>query len=217
MIINNEESFFNWYNKVATPDDIALMERVENFSGLFEDMLFKSGTATHELIEAQRTDDSGNVITFGDTLAGPLEGFNYSCFRYKAEEPEHSDGFFDVQNSLLCVPLDADDSTVLHEMIHLHESVINDLPMYYHDMLYWALYQQLKDKIPQLDTIITSHAHIVTGKKLYREGGTHDILFLLKSFDLDIKMGYPLGTVFAYGRTDDLKNYDYIRDEPILT
>ena len=85
MIINNEESFFNWYNKVATPDDIALMERVENFSGLFEDMLFKSGTATHELIEAQRTDDSGNVITFGDTLAGPLEGFDYSCFRYKHE------------------------------------------------------------------------------------------------------------------------------------
>ena len=29
------------------------------------------------------------------------------------------------------------------------------------------------------------------------------MLFLLKSFDLDLKMGYKLGTVFGYGMVDE--------------
>lgn len=33
-------------------------------------------------------------------------------------------------------------------------------------------------------------------------GGVHDLLFLLKSFDLDLRMNYPLGTVFGYGMAD---------------
>ena len=94
-------------------------------------------------------------------------------------------------------------------MIHLHEAVINDLPMYFHDMLYWALYKELKVKILQLDEIITQHAHILTGSTLYSAGGLHDILFLLKSFDLDIRQGYPLGTVFAYGKEDEFRKYSY--------
>jgi hypothetical protein len=60
-----------------------------------------------------------------------------------------------------------------------------------------------------LDEIITSHAHMLTGSSLYARGGLHDILFLLKSFDLDIRMGYSLGTVFAYGRSDEFKDYSY--------
>ena len=93
----------------------------------------------------------------------------------------------------------------------MDEFLINDQPMYMHDMLYWALYQALKEKIPKLDEIITGHAHLLTGSMLFEEGGLHDILFLLKSFDLDISMGYPLGTVFGYGRIDDFKVYDYER------
>lgn len=104
-----------------------------------------------------------------------------------------------------------DDATILHELIHLHEYVINDLPMYFHDMVFWALYKDLKKKIPQLDEIITGHAHMLTEATLYSRGGLHDILFLLKSFDLDIRMGYPLGTVFAYGRADEFKDYSYTK------
>lgn len=29
------------------------------------------------------------------------------------------------------------------------------------------------------------------------------MLFLLKSFDLDLKMGYKLGTIFGYGMADE--------------
>ena len=118
---------------------------------------------------------------------------------------------YDAETNTITVEPDADDSTILHEMIHLHEFLINDQPMYFHDMLYWALYRDLKDKIPKLDEIITGHAHLLTESSLFNQGGLHDILFLLKSFDLDIRMGYPLGTVFGYGRIDDFKGYDYVK------
>jgi len=70
-----------------------------------------------------------------------------------------------------------------------------------------------EELIPQLDEIITRHAHILTGSTLYSSGGLHDILFLLKSFDLDIRQGYPLGTIFAYGKDDEFKGYSYEADD----
>ena len=42
------------------------------------------------------------------------------------------------------------------------------------------------------------------------KGGLHDILFLLKSFDLDIRKRYPLGTVFSYGRQNEFQHYIYL-------
>ena len=80
-------------------------------------------------------------------------------------------------------------------------------------MLYWTLYKDLRNKISKLDEIITKHAHVFNESDLYEEGGLHDILFLLKSFDLDIRMGYPLGTVFGYGRIDIFKKYIYVKEQ----
>ena len=51
-------------------------------------------------------------------------------------------------------------------------------------------------------TILHELGHILNETELQSQGGTHDILFLLKSFDLDLRKGYPLGTVFGYGRTE---------------
>lgn len=53
----------------------------------------------------------------------------------------------------------------------------------------------------------------MTQKNLQSAGGNHDLLFLLKSFDLLIRMDYPLGAVFAYGRQDLFKNYSYKKAE----
>lgn len=102
-----------------------------------------------------------------------------------------------------------ENSVLLHEMIHLHESVINELPLHYHDMLLWSLYQDLREKIKGLDDAINQHAHILNEHTIYSQGGLHDILFLLKSFDLDIRYQCPLGTVFGYGRIDDFKYLQY--------
>lgn len=57
-----------------------------------------------------------------------------------------------------------DDATILHEMIHLHEGVINGLPFYFHDVLYWARYQDLCKKVANLDDAISQYAHILIEK-----------------------------------------------------
>lgn len=204
------DSFENWYYNEASEEDKGLMDRVENFGDLFDDMLFKNGTCSYKLTKV-RMFHNGESSEVGDELPEELDLFSYEQFRYKVEKLSDKDGFFSSVDSLLCVAPDAEDSTVLHEMIHLHETVINELPMFYHDMLLWALYQDLRQRIPALDEIVTNHAHLLTGRILYESGGNHDILFLLKSFDLDIRMGYALGTVFAYGRNEmfDENGYTY--------
>ena len=120
------------------------------------------------------------------------------------------DGYFDSKEQLLCISKECldDDRIILHEMIHLHEFVLNGLPLFYHDTLLWTLYTDLRKRKEiknNLDKIISGHAHILFGQKIYNEGGLHDILFLLKSLDLDIKMGYSLGTVFGYNLEELLK------------
>ena len=90
-------------------------------------------------------------------------------------------------------------------MIHLHEAVLDGLPTYYRDIVLYCLYKDLRDKIPDLDDRIEAHGHILNESLLSNYGGRHDILFLLKSFDLDLKMGYPPGTIFGYGMADDIK------------
>lgn len=87
-------------------------------------------------------------------------------------------------------------------MIHMYEFVVNGLPSFYHDTLFWCLYKDLRNKINELDEIIDAHNHLLNEQTIYSQGGSHDTLFLLKSFDLDLKNNYPLGTVFGYGLTD---------------
>ena len=201
------DAFCQWYNFEATEDEKVLYSRVaDDFGILFEDMIFRPGTYSSELTKCYSELSQGEIY---DILPDELANFDYFNFYYKAEQPDDCDGYFDREKKILCASPDAADSTILHEMIHLHEFVINQLPMYWHDTLYWALYKNLRDKIPELDNIITGHAHLLNESVLYKQGGLHDILFLLKSFDLDIKMGYPLGTVLAYGRAEDFKKYSY--------
>lgn len=201
------DAFCQWYNFEATEDEKVLYSRVaDDFGILFEDMIFRPGTCSSELTKCYSELSQGEIY---DSLPDELANFDYFNFYYKAEQPDDCDGYFDREKKILCASPDAADSTILHEMIHLHEFVINQLPMYWHDTLYWALYKNLRDKIPELDNIITGHAHLLNESVLYKQGGLHDILFLLKSFDLDIKMRYPLGTVLAYGRAEDFKKYSY--------
>ena len=201
------DAFCQWYNFEATEDEKVLYSRIaDDFGILFEDMIFRPGTYSSELTKCYSELSQGEIY---DILPDELANFDYFNFYYKAEQPDDCDGYFNREEKTLCASPDAADSTILHEMIHLHEFVINQLPMYWHDTLYWALYKNLRDKIPELDTIITDHAHLLNESVLYKQGGLHDILFLLKSFDLDIKMRYPLGTVLAYGRAEDFKKYSY--------
>jgi len=211
--MNTEFDYVTWYNFEATKEDRALVDRVYAFEEYFKDMMFAPGTPVGELIKVNAKSPDADEWSEEDMdLPDELVSAPYNRFKFIVAQPDFDcGGYFDEQARELCVTPDNqnDDASILHEMIHLHEFVVNQQFMFYHDTLLWSLYSDLKSKIPELDTIINEHAHILNESTLYASGGLHDILFLLKSFDLDIKKGYPLGTVFAYGRADDFKDYTY--------
>lgn len=211
--MNMNFDFGEWYYNEATIAERTLANRAFSFEPLFEDMKFSPGTPAGELTKIGIKDVGGENWT--ETYMDMPVSIQYaSCqfVKFIVTEPENdSDACYNNQEQSICISPDLidDDTVLLHEMIHFYESAVNEFPLYFHDALLWSLYSDLKGKIPKLDAIITDNAHILIESTLYTDGGLHDILFLLKSFDLDIRNGYPLGSVFGYGREDRFKEYTY--------
>lgn len=203
-----KDKCFEWA-QTASSDDLQLQDRVYELEHYFGDMLFENGTETYNLIQvqAQMNGESDWVDTALD-LPDAIEYFSLNWFTYHVKELEDgAAGVFNrMEYSLSVNPRYlTDDSVLLHEMIHLHEFVIDLHPLFFHDAILWCLYRTLAKKIPDLDDRIAAHGHILNSSTIARQGGTHDVLFLLKSFDLDLQMGYKLGTVFGYGMAESDK------------
>lgn len=209
------QSNFEYYNFLlderrlrqtkVTDLDRKLWEKVIQFSDFFEDMLFTPGTITYPFLECKISDDNGNEIAPTAVLPVGLHNFNYNSFYYRVREmtPPYMACFNKANYSLKVDPRHIDDDyVILHEMIHMHEFVLEIYPTYYHDAILYSLYHDLRSKIEDLDRRMERQGHIVMQEELAQFGGVHDLLFLLKSFDLDLRMNYPLGTVFGYGMAD---------------
>ena len=121
------------------------------------------------------------------------------------EQLEECRGYFRPIDQLLVIGEAAlgDDAVLLHEMIHLHQYALMDrrYPVQA-DAVLRGLYGSLRDQIPELDDIIIARMDILNSGK---GAGDHDLLFLLKSLDLDLRMGYPLGTVCGYGVSEAIR------------
>lgn len=168
-------------------------------------MLFTPGTITYPFLKCKMADGNGNEIAPTAVLPVGLHYFNYSSFYYRVREmtPPYMACFNKANYSLKVDPRHIDDDyVILHEMIHMHEFVLEIYPTYYHDAILYSLYHDLRSKIEDLDRRMEYQGHIVKQEELTQFGGVHDLLFLLKSFDLDLRMNYPLGTVFGYGMAD---------------
>ena len=87
-------------------------------------------------------------------------------------------------------------STVLHEMIHAYEMM---LPEIYREWLLLELDKKLARKITRkhLNDCIDVSLHVITHHRHY-----HGLFFLFKSLDLDLRLRWPLGTVFGYGQDE---------------
>lgn len=201
----NDTKFFEWYNKEASSEEQTLADKVMSLGyEYFGDMRFETGSITNDFIACKSSLDGGKTwIDDKVSLPEALEYFSYDWFTYRIENMEQCAYFHSIKQEIAISPeYTNDDATILHELIHLHEFVIHDGPWFFHDALLWCLYRDLRGKIEDLDSKIEEHGHILNETELQVQGGTHDILFLLKSFDLDLRKGYSLGTVFGYGRTD---------------
>lgn len=177
----SEYDFGYWYNYVATPQEKELANKIGEYEPLFEDMVFDSDE-------------------FEFCIPDEIKYFDITQVQFKIEQLSESCGYYNHKDKVLCIsPEYANDTpTILHEMIHIYEEFISEY-RYLHDVAFWNIYTALKEKIPQqIDDLITEQANTLYQIEYMNMGGTHDILFYLKSIDLDIKMSYPIGTIFNY-------------------
>ena len=200
----------------ATPDDQRLVERVHDLAPLFRDMLFQPGTYIDLMINDPFLDSkSGKWINPSLPLPPSLDKFSYNDFHFKVAPPKKKGNYYCWADQELCIErkdLDSD-PVILHELIHLHSYVFDEpnVPCYFREVFFWALYRHVRQRIPRLDDIVSNQACILGLKMMGpRESATHGLLFLLKSFELDMRKGYRLGTVYGYGRDEDFPDYPYI-------
>jgi hypothetical protein len=197
--------FREWYT-TATEEEIELSADVEEYTGLyFGDMTFSPDSILHDFLYFRIHGDygeRGETISFPDDL-----DLSLSCYRFKIAELEGYDGKCNaVQRIITITPKRRKDvSVIVHEMIHAFEEVLlREKYLTYRltlrDLLTFALYKKLKPQISDLDERILNHAHLLRQEDIIREGGSHGILFFLKSLDLDLQLDMKLGTVCSYGR-----------------
>ena len=185
-----------------------LFEKVVKFQEFFDDMHFEEDSIVGDYIKVKYGEGKGSFVN--DTIPIPHAIKYFDPQQYTYHVKSCSDmaawGEYNFAENSLTLREDVleDDAVLLHEMIHMHEHALQKVPRYYHEILLLALYNDLKPQIEDeggdLDQLIFGHSNIAEAQHITQIGGEHGILFYLKSLDLDLKMGYDLGTVCGYGR-----------------
>lgn len=202
FVLDTSDKSFEWFN--YTSDTSTLINKVYGFTDVFSDMLFRKDSITEKMVKCQF--DWGDHII---DLPFALSCFDYFMFRFSVESLEECDGRYEMWEQRLIISPDQlnNDSIILHEMIHLHESLLMTLPIFFHEAVIYCLYTDLLAKIPNLNSIIEDCTHLYNCMLMAEEGGLHDMLFLLKSFDIDLRFDWPLGTTYGYDMKDRIEHY----------
>jgi len=203
--INYNKLFGSWFETATLADRQLYITVLQYEEDYFPDMTFKPDSIISDFIRLEMPCDNGVYVT--DYEDGPEELFSISDGYYRCFINNLDDSIGRVnkkERTLTISPEYANDkSTILHEMIHAYISLVDYYAQFYHDILLLCLYNNLKGKISDLDNRILGHAHVWKCTEITKRGGSHDILFFLKSLDLDLRCGYKLGTVCGYGRDID--------------
>lgn len=187
--------YYEWFLN-RSPEESELYINILEYENLFfEDMAFQENSLCW------------NIYSF---IAGNYEelylDIGCSKWMYRFLIVENNPEFMGQCNSLertLSITKGHihDKKVILHEMIHVHENILDDTCYsVLRENLLIALYRKLSSRIADLDQRIAAHSELCSQMKVINSGGKHDLLFFLKSLDLDIRCNYPLGTVCGYGR-----------------
>lgn len=194
---------FREYRDTRSKADEELAEIVYKNEQYFDDMCFELGSIVHDFVSCQLQDEDGEVYETSSDKFMDLRSQKWRFYVKKLRE-KNTMGvtYLNERKIIINVPYKDDLKTILHEMIHAHETLINQMPSFYHDILVFSLYKSLSAKIPDLYDRIVRHTHEHFGMEITFQGGEHDMLFFLKSLDLDLKLGYELEAICGYGRDE---------------
>ncbi len=197
---NLNELYNEWWDN-RTPEEFALHGLCYEYEAeYFEDMTLQEGSLLNDVIETVYDYTDGIFLGIDNVLRIYVvdkceEGGNYSG-RYNTEE-----------HKMEIVRKHIDDkATILHELIHFYEHQLEeDENPIIRELLIVELYNKLSKQIPDLRQRLFDHCELYSHSETFRYSGEHGVLFYLKSLDLDIRCGFPLGTVCGYGR-DEMNN-----------
>ncbi|MBD5495441.1 MAG: hypothetical protein HDR12_14040 [Lachnospiraceae bacterium] len=201
---HNEDSIIQLYNDWLhnqTDAEFDLMMEIMFQEKLFDDMCFSKESITGDYLLR-----NGKHMTFETGLA-----IDEQHFRFIVEHIAKYDAYTDINSRKIVVDKKQikNKSTILHEMIHAHEYILQKETPILKEIVLIELYKDLKPKLANrkidLDTWIFNHSNIPHNIELANSGCEHDTLFFLKSIDLDIRCGFELLTVFGYDYTRNFK------------
>ena len=176
------------------PEEMALIQKAYIVQGdLFQDMIC-----------------CGNGFERTQSLPKNLEYFALEIYHFSIADDEYTVGMFNEETKTLSIGKEYtdDESAWLHELIHLYEHNLESVPgsMVFRDAVIWELYCKLRSRITDLDEIIGKYMQMDYICHIYHLGGAHDLLFFLKSLDIDLAKGWARYTTFGYDVDEFLRN-----------
>lgn len=189
---NFSQKHSEWWHR-HTVDEYELHGKILEYEEkYFEDMTFQPGSALYDIVQT--------VIDMYDYFSLELESQYFTFHIQDLENGTMGQTNFPERKIVIAPKYKNDKSVILHEMIHAYELTLQTEHSVLNELLLITLYNKLKPQIPELDKLINEHVELYGQHCVSISGGTHGLLFYLKSLDLDLRCEYKLGTVCGYGR-----------------
>ena len=183
-----------------TPTD----EEIADYSLLPLSEIKKIRSYMQEIVSLDTPIKADDELTLSDTVADDFSlELRSQYFTFHIEDLENGimgQTNFPERKIVIAPKYKNDKSVILHEMIHAYELTLQTEHSVLNELLLITLYNKLKPQIPELDKLISEHVELYGQHCVSISGGTHGLLFYLKSLDLDLRCEYKLGTVCGYGR-----------------
>jgi len=201
------------WHEIATNEERRLAEKAKRFEDeYFKDMTFRPGTFIHDYFIHEPVEDEDGFEGEGGFNIDTL-GISIASCRFKVSRLRRKFlGSYSIGKRIITISAEKmkDDDVLLHEMIHAYEDMLLSkdyfgLRLTLRELLTHFLDKDLSKKIKNLEDVIHEFIHIRPYDDKTPNGRFHSFLFLLKSLELDLRLGKKPGTVFEYGLAKYIK------------
>ena len=187
----------NFEFRCASPQSMRLSEEALAYEDrYFKDMTLQSKSILESFVYFTETEDGKKtrLCYYEDAISITL-----SDWRFVEKKLRKFDGHCNFRRLEIAIkqglPKEERKTAFLHEMIHAYEAELNwekydRMKEILLILLYRSLVKRLGEK--KADSLLRK-----ANKNEFWEAG-HSLLFTLKSFDLDVRLKLPFGSVFGY-------------------
>ena len=181
-------------------DRCRISEAVEKLEPMFADMLLEDGSASDPAADTEIQLEDGTWEKYHYPVPEVLAYYSVSQFRLEiCNRTDSYARFYPKERRFVFSEKGLkDEALLLHEMIHMHEYALSQLPSQYRERVAACLCESLQKNIYDVDQMVKENLSFFQDSSVDRE--EHDTLFYLKSLALDMRMHYKLGTIYACGR-----------------